>query len=203
MLLPDSTQENLLACWNFIKNYYKQRSCKNRYRSVAKLSTFVRKSGVIKMRGKASELKGLCLPLLKLWKAHMNASLDVHKKIKLMLQFNCQMETILDTYADCFKLPEDTANQFLKCGFVMYQLQTDLRNHFEMDEDCTKKLFSVTAKAHMVMHSCLLAGNISPRVLWCFMGEDFMRKVQRLAESCVRGVRNTNVYNKHMDALCG
>ena len=126
----------------------------------------------------------------------MNASLDVHKKIKLMLQFNCQMESILDTYADCFKLPPDEAKQFLKCGFVMYQLQTDLHQHFQVDDGCAKTLFSVTSKAHMVMHSCLLSANISPRMVWCFMGEDFMRKIQRLAESCVRGVRSTKVSHK-------
>ena len=129
----------------------------------------------------------------------MNTSIDVHKKIKLMLQFNCQMETILDTYADCFKLPEDDAKKFVKCGFIMHQLQKDLHGHFEQDEDCTKKLFSLTAKSHMVLHSCILSGNISPRVVWCFMCEDFMRKVQRLAESCVRGVKSTAVSHKMMD----
>ena len=148
------------------------------------------------MRGKAAETKGLCYPLLDLWKAHMNPALAVHRQIKLTLQMNCQMETILDTYSDAFKLPEDSAKQFIKCGFLMYQFQKELRAYFEMDEDCGKTLFSITSKAQMVLHACLLSGEISPRLVWCFMAEDFMRKVQRLAESCVRGVKSTNVSHK-------
>jgi hypothetical protein len=89
------------------------------------------------------------------------------------------METILDTYSDAFKLPEDSAKQFINCGFLMYEFQKELRAHFEMDEGCEKTLFSVTSKAHMVLHACLLSGILSPRLVWCFMAEDFMRKVQK------------------------
>jgi hypothetical protein len=157
MILPNSPQENLLVCWNIIKKHYADHHSNNRYGSITKLSTFVRKSGVIKMRGKAAELKGLCFPLLDLWKAHMNTSFTIHRKIKLMLQLNCQMETILDTYSDSFKLPVDAAKEFLKCGFLMYEFQKELQAHFQMDEGCTKTTFSLTSKAHMVLHSCLLS----------------------------------------------
>ena len=104
----------LLVCWGFIKQHYADHHAHNRYGSITKLAMFLRKSGVIKMRGKAAELKGLCFPLLDLWKAHMNTNLSIHRKIKLMLQLNCQMETILDTYSDCYKLPMDVAKEFLK-----------------------------------------------------------------------------------------
>ena len=174
MTLPNSPQENLLVCWNYIKKHYADHHSNNRYGSITKLSMFVRKSGVIKMRGKAAELKGLCFPLLDLWKAHMNTSFTIHRKIKLMLQLNCQMETILDTYSDSFKLPMDAAKEFLKCGFLMYEFQKELHAHFQMDEGCTKTIFSVTSKAHMVLHSCLLSGMVSPRLVWCFMAEDFI-----------------------------
>ena len=198
LVLPGSPQENLLVCWGFIKQHYRDHHANNRYGSITKLSMFLRKSGVIKLRGKAAELKGLCFPLLDLWKAHMNTNLSIHRKIKLMLQLNCQMETILDTYSDCYKLPMDVAKEFLKCGFLMYEFQKELRAHFQMDEGCTKTVFSLTSKAHMVLHACLLSGMVSPRLVWCFMAEDFMRRVQRLGECCVRGVKNTNVSQKMM-----
>ena len=126
----------------------------------------------------------------------MNASLDIHKKINLILKLNCNMETLLDTYADCFKLQPEAAREFSDSCCAMYELQKELHSHFLGDEECGKKLFSLTSKSHMVMHSALLSGIVSPRLVWCFMGEDFMRKVQRLAESCVKGVRNTNVSQK-------
>jgi hypothetical protein len=80
MILPNSPQENLLVCWNFIKQHYAEHHSKHRYHSITKLSMFLRKSGVVKMRGKAAEAKGLCFPLLELWKAHMNTALEIHKK---------------------------------------------------------------------------------------------------------------------------
>jgi hypothetical protein len=196
MVLPDSPPQNLLTCWDYIKGHYAANNAKNRYGSITKLSMFVRKSGVIKLRGKAAELKGLCFPLFELWKVYMNQNLSIHRKIKLMLQLNCQLETILDTYSDVFKLPDAAAKEFQKCGFLMYQFQKELHAHFQTDEGCAKTLFNVTSKAHMVLHSCLLSGVVNPRLLWCFMAEDFMRKVQRLGESCVRGVKNTNVSHK-------
>lgn len=196
MVLPDSPIQNLLACWDVISKYYVDHNCRNRYGSITKLSMFLRKSGVIKMRGKAAELKGLGAPLLFLWEKYMNPGLDVHRKVRLLLKLNCKMEAIVDTYSDCFKLPAEIAAEFLDACWVMYELEKELHQHFLDDEDCDKKLFSLTSKAHMVMHSAMLSGTISPRLIWCFMGEDFMRKIQKLAESCVRGVKGTNVSQK-------
>ena len=42
-------------------------------------------------------------------------------------------------------------------------------------------------KLHWLMHSALLGKYLSPRKLWCFKGEDFMRCMQHLAGSCVAG----------------
>jgi len=39
----------------------------------------------------------------------------------------------------------------------------------------------------MVVHCAILARFVNPRKVWCFSGEDFMRKVQRIGERCVAG----------------
>ena len=49
------------------------------------------------------------------------------------------------------------------------------------------RVFNVTAKSHMLMHLALYAGHVHPKLGWCFQGEDFMRVIQTLLQSCIRG----------------
>ena len=49
-----------------------------------------------------------------------------------------------------------------------------------------KGLWQVTSKLHWLCHAALAASWISPRLTWCFKGEDFMRCSQILAASCLR-----------------
>jgi hypothetical protein len=72
------------------------------------------------------------------------------------------------------------------------------QSHFADDEDCDKQLFNATAKFHMILHSLKLSYFIHPCRVWCFMGEDFMRTVQKIGESCVRGLQPTVVSSKMM-----
>ena len=199
LILPNNPKQNLAACWTAILAYYKQHNTKHRYQSITKLTMFVRKSGVIKMRGKAAEVKGFGPALLHLWESHMNNSLEIHKKIKLMLKLNCKIEEILDTFSDEIKLPTEFANKLAQHSFAMFQLQKEIHQHFQQDPDCTKSVFSLTGKIHMVLHSILLSGTINPKLVWCFMGEDFMRKIQKLGESCVRGMKSTAVSQKMVE----
>ena len=198
MILPNQPKQNLAECWAAIVSFYKANNSKHRYQNITKLSMFVRKSGVIKLRGKAAELKGFSGAILHIWQQYMNPTLDIHKKIKLMLKLNLKMEEMMDLYTDQIKFPAASAQKFVEFGFAMFQLQKDINNHFNADPDCNKQLFSLTGKIHMVLHSCLLSDRINPKLVWCFMGEDFMRKVQKLGESCVRGNKTAAVSQKMM-----
>jgi len=195
LMLPNSPKDNLGECWSFIKAYYGTHRTKHRYTAIEKLSMFVRKKGPPKLRGKAGEVKGLGPALLALWQSKMNAGLEVHKQIRLMLLLNVRMEAILDTHQHEYKLPGDAANKFIKFAFGMAQCQSVVAQHFA-NEDCEKVLFESTAKTHMVLHAALTSGALNPALVWCFVGEDFMRKVQKLGESCVKGVTPPKALNK-------
>ena len=67
----------------------------------------------------------------------------------------------------------------------MAQLQTAIAAHF-MEQG--QQLYDITSKTHMVLHCAMLSKHISPRVSWCFSGEDNMKVTQTLAKSCVRGL---------------
>jgi hypothetical protein len=62
-----------------------------------------------------------------------------------------------------------------------YQSFWKLREHYKTEN---LKLFQVTQKAHSNVHSCLRAGELNPRVCWCFKYEDYMGILRKLAASC-------------------
>ena len=197
-ILPSSPTQNLATCWQKIVDFYKANNVKNRFRSILKLSMFIRKTGVVKLRGKAGELKGICQAMLHLWQQHMNPNLETHGKIHLLLKMNSEIEEELSLFSDEICLPKRSADKCVRLGFAMIQLGSALQSHFADDEDCDKQLFNVTAKFHMILHSLKLSYFIHPCRVWCFMGEDFMRTVQKIGESCVRGLQPTVVSSKMM-----
>ncbi|CAJ1345031.1 unnamed protein product [Effrenium voratum] len=67
---------------------------------------------------------------------------------------------------------------------AMLLLQTQIAEHF-VEEGL--QYFDVTAKSHMLQHCALAAKHLSPRVVWCFAGEDMQKKLQTLAKSSVTG----------------
>ena len=78
------------------------------------------------------------------------------------------------------------AAAFKTTCFNMAHIHSVLWEHFQ-GEDLPVTLFTITSKLHWMMHSALLASYISPRRVWCFKGEDFMKCTQLLAASCVSG----------------
>ena len=196
MVLPDTPKENLAVCWSHIKSFYRSHNTANRYQNISKLSMFLKRSGVIKLRGKAGELKGLGPAIYDLWKAKMNPVLSVHTKIELLLKLNCKLEDTLSFYSDEIKLPAPAAKRCDEYAMALLQLQLELNQHFLEDDACTKVLFSLTSKGRMIRHSTLLSSYIHPWRLWCFMGEDFMRRVQKIGEASVRGLQATAVSTK-------
>ena len=64
------------------------------------------------------------------------------------------------------------------------QLQQSLRETFQHDE---RLLFTVTSKAHLLVHCAISAAFLHPQLSWRYRGEDFMRLWQRLGKNSVRG----------------
>ncbi len=186
-LLPHTPKVNLAIIWNQIKTFYVENKTKHRYKSINKLTMFKKKAGYAKMRGKAVEIMGLGPALLKVWTKYMNKTLQEHRIIRLCLSLCVRMEEILNKYLPCdgfLALPQQAAEELVTTAFSLVQLNVQL---CEFYADVGKKLFTVTSKCHYLLHICLQADAIHPRLCWCFSGEDYMKCMQRLVRACCNG----------------
>ena len=184
-IMGGAPEENLRAVWAALKDAYKQLHTppQARYRYLNKLSMFTRK-GYAKLRGKAGEIRHLGRALRVVFEKFYNPAIEVHREILLMLRFNNAMERILEENRFEYSLPPAAAQEFRQACDGMLLLQAKIARHFA-ESGC--QLFDLTTKCHLLQHLGLLGGAISPRVTWCFSGEDFMQKSQCLAQACARG----------------
>ena len=193
-VMAESPINNLGHLWKHIYTFQNLHREPHRFRYLNRLSMFVRKQGAHKLRGKAAELKGLGPALLSAWLHFAPQDDNTYRKITLMLKLNCSMEQILNDNREELSLPEKDAKQFKVSAFGMCQLQLQLQEHHKSQGNA--KLFSVSPKCHFLCHIASLAGCISPRQVWCFLGEDAMRRVQTVARACSRRVGNKEVTTK-------
>ena len=185
-VMPKPTpEENLQLIWDFLKKWYKHNKVPYQFKYLTKLSMFTRKKSFPKLRGTAAEIRYFGPALRAAWQEWMNPNLNLHLQIKLMLDKNVRMEEILTECKGLYRLPAAKAREFQTTAFQMGQLQNAIAIHFA--DEYFHPLFDVTSKVHMVMHSAMWSKHVSPRLVWCFMGEDQMARDQRLAQSCVKG----------------
>ena len=86
------------------------------------------------------------------------------------------------------KLPgEEDAAAFEKAIFAYGHLCHLLWCHFQTTGYQGRGLFTCTSKTHALCHSALLSRHLSPRLVWCFIGEDMMSTVQELTQGCTKG----------------
>jgi len=196
-ILQKSPLENLQFCWAYIKTFYSLNETKYRFQNIGKLSMFIRKNNTLKLRGKAGELKGICGAILSLWESNMNTSLEVHQKILLLLKLNVMIETMMTNFSHLISFPSDKVELFRRYVFAWAQSQVELSQYFA-EQNVGKTLFTVTSKMHQVVHCAKNAQFLNPSLVWCFIGEDFMRRVQKLGEASVRGNNGAQAVSKMM-----
>ncbi|CAE6928573.1 unnamed protein product [Symbiodinium natans] len=111
--------------------------------------------------------------------------IEVHCKVRTMLKLNNAMERMMKECKSSLAFKESEAETFINYSFAMCQLHLELTKHFGEEDE---KLFSSLPKMHMLLHSCLLAGIINPRLAWCFRGGDLQKISRSLAGSCAKGL---------------
>ncbi len=184
-LRSSTPQNNLLDFEKHLKMHYREHKTESRYSAFCTTRLFVNKKG-LKLKGKAAQIKAFGKPLYTYWQKLCNPAIQVQKLILVYLKLNLQCEELLDynKFEEFFSSEE--AAKFRSAAFGYTHIHHLLFQHFEF-EDVPKGMFQVTSKMHWQLHSALLSEYISPRKVWCFQGEDFMRKVQTLGASCVSG----------------
>lgn len=105
------------------------------------------------------------------------------------INLNVQKQININFLASCFWLceGEPDAEAFTKAVFAYGRMAHLLFCHYQTTELQARGLFTRTAKQHALCHSALYSRFISPRLLWCFLGEDMMRVVQTLTQASTRG----------------
>ncbi|CAL1133395.1 unnamed protein product [Cladocopium goreaui] len=185
MVMEGEQEANLAACWAFLKTFFRNNKTPTPFRYLTKLSMFIRSGGKYpKLRGKASEIRHFGKALLALWNQFSNQALLLHRRIALMLKHNVHLEDMITHHKEDFSLPPGPAQEFEETANGMLLLLTQIADHF-VEEGL--KVFDITSKSHMLQELAILSRCINPKVIWCFMGEDQMQRMQQIAKACVRG----------------
>eukprot|EP00438_Fugacium_kawagutii_P009843 Skav209194 [mRNA] locus=C9123531:153:1742:- [translate_table: standard] len=187
--------ENLKTVWQFMQNWYKKNGTTNRYFAFGKLTMFynskAKKSP--KLKGKAKQVVNLGGCLLDLWKQHMDAGSDTHKKVKQMLKLNVALEKLLASNVGELAFGLQDAQLFKDFAFAMCQLHRELSETFLEN---TPRLFPDIPKIHPLLHIALDCDKVNPALTWCYKGEDYMGCHRSLAQSCAARLQPPGVCQK-------
>ena len=159
------------------------------------VSTFRRRVGYPKLRGKASECKYLVWSLLPYFESVMDATSRMHRQIRMGLKCLKEFDILIDDNSHRIVYPESLTNQLLKTLWDFCAINTALRTHFH---GMNRRLFAKTIKYHMLVHCAQQSRLGNPRSGWCYHGEDFMRNVKQLVQSSNRGRYSSIVCHKVM-----
>ena len=88
--------------------------------------------------------------------------------------------------------------KFEELVFQMGHVCHLLNEHFQ-HQDVPNGMFNITSKLQYMMHAAMSSKHISPRYTWVFQGEDFMKVMQRLAQSCTRGNKPQEISYKMLE----
>ena len=154
-VLPgDDKDAKLKTVWNDILRIYVEDGVKCRYGGI-KMTMFSTNS-TPKLKGKAAEIKCLGPVLVKVFQAYMDVELGLHRKILLLLRLSAYLDAIIDRNSDKFVLEGQERDDLVATGFAFLSLFYEVSCVFK-DDDIA--LFAITAKAHYLMHICLLSGS--------------------------------------------
>ena len=149
-----------------------------------------------RLKGKGYEIKELGPALSWLWKQRMDHDLLLHKQIALLLDTSVAMDMMLhESSTETWRWSQEESAKFMGHVWRYVRLYATIAHHYLLQG---LLLFNVTVKLHYLVHLGMRAKELSPRLAWCFAGEDFMQKMALLASSCVKGNRPHAVSCKMM-----
>ena len=187
-MMPATPSQNLAALWAEMKP-----ACRSSF-SDLRLSMFVPAAEHFPvLKGRAAEIRHFGTPLLHAWEKYMNKANRQHRQIRLALQASVTLEQILDANEDRFVLAGDSAVAFRKGCFDLATLISGLSQFFHGRGIF---LFHFTIKTHYLLHFGLSCTEFSPRVGWCYSGEDMMGRIKVLVQGSCRGAAPQRLMSK-------
>ena len=163
-----------------------------------RLSMFVPTREKIPMlKGQAAEIKALGKPLLEIWEMKMSMTNQHHRLVRLALQACVQLDVTLDANKGHYRLIGEAEATFRRSCWSYIACVSALGNYFHRTRG--EWLFHFTMKYHYIAHLGQTCSETSPRVGWCYAGEDLMQKVKMLVQSCSRGTPTQLLPNKVLE----
>ena len=197
-----SPEERLSLVWDKIAAYHSEHPSASRFNRM-KLSMFCNTATPDKsfpqLKGRAAEVKALGPALLHVWGELMDQSNVQHKQIRLGLKCSVRMDNIISEHPTDICLPPEAADDFERAAWGFLGCLTALAKHYNA---LGLKVFDVTVKAHYLAHCALKSRDLSPRLGWCYCGEDFMGKMKKVAQASMRGVKMSKVGHKVLFKYC-
>ncbi len=190
-IITGSPEDILVLVWGHINTeYYKDNPCSDKYQNIT-LSMFTdparpRKTFPV-LKGKAAEVKHLMPALLWAWRRSMDGRNPQHEQVELLLRCTVYLDECMDIHRDSDALPPGAADNFMQAGFAVNSCMNSLQTHYASLGVNSEFLFNIVPKNHYLMHICLRAGHLNPRMAACYIGEDMMHQMRRLTAGCVRG----------------
>ena len=114
----------------------------------------------------------------------MDAKNEQHRDVRLAQRASAGLEDIIDQNARAYRLQGQPAFKFAHPCFLYVGAVSNLGMHYHARG---MWLFHFTIKFHYLLHIGLDCTEINPRVGWCYGGEDMMRIVKIVVQSCARG----------------
>ena len=135
------------------------------------------------LRAKAAETRGTIAALEQVFPRYMDGSEQRHIQAHLALQFSKRIDELLQRHGSWKPSPQEH-EELMSCGLSMLLCMSSLTKAFLREGHC---LFQLTFKCHWFLHSMELAQYLHPAYCWAYSGEDYMQKMKRLMQSCLRG----------------
>ena len=189
-VLTGNPEHNIALLWAAIQKYYRQHKTKCRLSNLT--WKMVKNKPFYRLSAKAVETRDLLPALLAIldpWKG--NALVQWWQRLLLL---STKLDELVFENPNMWLSQEERRK--LKAGVFEYnQLLSQLAWHFLK---VGKPFCNYTIKNHYLLHIGLSAAKsgISPRVAFCFQGEDFMSLIKSLTVASGRGVSSAKLIDK-------
>ena len=149
-----------------------------------------------KLHAKAAETKSLLEPVSSALHHFSDQDPSKAEVIAAMIKVvddSHAIDDLIDSMPE-FKPSEAQATQLDKLVYSMNVGITKLCHHFHQQAF----LFNFVPKNHYLFHLAMLGRHMSPKLAWCYKGEDLMHKVKMLAQGSFKGTPPKILGNKVM-----
>ena len=189
-VMPASIEDNVALLWSQIQEYYKEHQPPCR---LGRLTyKMVRHDPFPRLAAKAIEVRWLLPAMASVVRAWVGRA-EVAHFARLVAQ-SCRMDEIVFGCKE-FRFSVADRAEFQQLCFSFNQVLTRLARHFHQGglAHC-----AFTAKNHYLCHMGVDAARtgISPRLGFCFQGEDFLHLVKTLCMGSSRGTSPTQLAEK-------